>query len=106
MSPDSDGTKLARRLHDLRTQHWPSAGLTQSQLAKALQVSAPSISSWESVKAPKPPPIERLRAFARLFATERSIENGKLRVLDEHELTEAERLRANELEQELLSLHP
>jgi len=102
MSPDIAGSKLAHRLNELRAQH----GLTQSQLAKALQVSAPSISSWESAKAPKPPPVERLRAYARLFATERSTEGGKLRVLDEDELTDAERVRANELEQELLSLHP
>jgi transcriptional regulator with XRE-family HTH domain len=97
-----DSTRLAKRLHELRTTH----PLTQSQVAKALGVSAPSISSWESGKTPKPPPVERLRVYARLFATERSFERGHVRLLGEDELSEAERTRMRDLEQELLAMHP
>src|SRR5207249_8845886 len=58
-----------------------------------------SISSWESRNVP---PAQRLRAYARFFATRRSVESGRL--LDDDELTEDERARRSDLEQELLAL--
>jgi hypothetical protein len=50
--------------------------LTQNQLAKAFcvesKLASATVSSWESRTAPKIPPVSRLQAYARLFATPRS----------------------------------
>jgi transcriptional regulator with XRE-family HTH domain len=56
---------LAARLRDLRT----GAGLTQKDVGRALGVSVPLLSSWESGKAT--PPHVRLEAYARLFSYDR-----------------------------------
>src|SRR5579863_1878422 len=66
--------QLARRLRDLLEHQWPER-LTQAVLADAFgDVAAATVSSWENTVAPKLPPAERLKAYARFFATHRSIE--------------------------------
>ena len=70
--------QLAQRLRQLRQQQWPDARLTQEKLATAFSAEetlAPvTVSSWESVSSAKLPPRHRLRAYARFFATPRSVE--------------------------------
>ncbi|MFB9177346.1 helix-turn-helix transcriptional regulator [Dactylosporangium sucinum] len=91
---------MAHRLKSLRID----GALTQSQLAKALGVSPPLISSWETAGKPDLPPAIRINAYARLFCTDRSVSNGRVRMLDEDELDADERARRRELEEELLAL--
>jgi transcriptional regulator with XRE-family HTH domain len=99
---------LAQRLRDLRERCWPEAGLTQAALATALgsegRLSPATVSSWESPIAPKLPPRSRLLAYARFFATRRSIEGEQLRLLPLDELTPDERGIYEGLETELLTL--
>ena len=87
--------QLAQRLRDLREKSWPEAGLTQAALANALsseeRVSSATVSSWESLSSPKVPPRSRLTAYARFFATRRSVEADPPRLLALDELTDAER---------------
>ena len=109
MQPVGDPTRaLARRLRALRLQHWPDITITQPQLAAALggrkPISVSLVSSWESPKSPVIPPTERLTAYATFFASRRSLADAGFRLLDEDELTDEERTRRDELEQELLGL--
>lgn len=67
-------------------------------------VSVPTISSWESRTNPKPPPRQRLGAYASFFATERSVAQTPFRVLPTSQLTSEERTRRDKLFQELTSL--
>ena len=95
---------LARRLRELREERWPDLVLTQATMAEALGgLAVSTISSWESPNAP-PPPRRRLAAYATFFATRRSVEGGRYRVLAEHELEDAERTERNHLLTELLAL--
>jgi hypothetical protein len=99
---------LPQRLRELREETWPERPITQAQLAEAFaaerSTSVPLISSWESVSKPKLPPVPRLNAYARLFATERSVADGRCRLLKLDELAESERARYEELLDELTSL--
>jgi transcriptional regulator with XRE-family HTH domain len=100
--------RLAGRLRDLREREWSDANLTQAALAKALskeqRVAPATLSSWENVNNPKPPPAARLIAYARFFATRRSLAGGPhLLTLDE--LDSEERERFDQLEADLLELH-
>lgn len=95
---------LAQRLRALRERHWPRLTITQRQLAEALGVSVPLISSWENTTKPVTPPPERLIIYAAFFATRRSIDSRPFRVLADGEFTAEELLRRAELEQELLTL--
>ena len=103
----SQAVRLARALRDLRESHWPATELTQVQLAKALsmetKVAAPTISSWESPVNPKTPTAARLSAYARFFATRRSLD-GEPHLLPSSELTPDERETARTIEKKLLSL--
>ncbi|MEV4622998.1 helix-turn-helix transcriptional regulator [Asanoa sp. NPDC049573] len=101
MADDDAATALALRLRDLRLHQWPEP-VKQPQLARALGVSVPLISSWESRVGPKPPPAERLSAYARFFATPRSISDGRAGL--RNDLTPDEELHRQQLEEELLSL--
>ena len=96
--------QLASRLKHLR-QH--QSRLTQAELAAAFskegKMASVTISSWESLKSPKLPPVDRLRAYARFFATPRSIE-GQPRLLPFNELTQDEKKECEKLEAELLRL--
>jgi hypothetical protein len=99
--------QLARRLRQLRQQHWPDAGLTQDKLAKAFSaeetVAAATVSSWESLSLPKLPPRRRLLAYARFFATPRSVE-PEPKLLPLNQLTADEMAAYQNLEAELLGL--
>ncbi|MBT0767824.1 helix-turn-helix transcriptional regulator [Kineosporia sp. J2-2] len=61
--------------------------VTQRQLSQAMGLSNALISSWESGNAV--PPEERLRAYARFFSSNRSIE-GSVHLLPEDDLNEDE----------------
>jgi hypothetical protein len=99
--------ELAQRLRRLRQQHWPDVPLTQGALAKALggeePLAAATVSSWESPTSPKLPPRHRVVAYARFFATRKSVE-AEPRLLQLEELTEDERAAYDRLEIDLLRL--
>ena len=65
--PVAASQALARRLRELREREWPDAGLTQAMLAEAFsteeQVRPATVSSWESLTAPKVPPRTTVRSF-------------------------------------------
>jgi hypothetical protein len=96
--------QLAQRLRQLR-QHWPR--LTQDKLAAAFsaeeRLASATVSSWESLKSPKLPPPHRLRAYARFFATPRSVA-GEPTLFSLDELAQDEKRACEELEEELLRL--
>ena len=96
--------QLASRLKQLR-QH--QSGLTQAELAAAFakegKLAPVTVSSWESLKSPKLPPVKRLRAYARFFATPRSVE-GQPKLLPFNDLTQDEKKECEKLEVELLRL--
>jgi len=100
--------RLAQRLRDLRENRWPEVGLTQAALAKALSteehLSSATVSSWENSTSPKLPPRSRLTAYARFFATRRSVEEDLPRLLPQDALTADERSAYEALEAELLML--
>lgn len=106
-APPAAGAALAKRLRELRHSGFPGARLTQRQLARALSADEPvadaTLSSWENVRAPALPPHGRLRAYARFFATERSLA-GEPHLVPLGELNTAEQQARQELEQELFSL--
>jgi transcriptional regulator with XRE-family HTH domain len=86
----------------LRTETWPGKRIKQSDLAQALDASAPLISSWEGGKAV--PPLERLDAYARFFATEKSVAKRPFGLVGDAQLTDEERLRRDDLYRELTGL--
>jgi len=98
--------RLARTLRELR-ESTPGSELTQAQLAKALsaesRVASATLSSWESLTNPKTPTASRLSAYARFFATHRSLD-PEPHLLTEEELTPDELERFHELEAELLGI--
>lgn len=97
--------RLALRLRELREQHWPGVRVTQAMLAAAFgDIAPPTVSSWESTTAPKVPPRERLLAYARFFATQRSVEGKDPRLLPLDSLSDDEKAACRTLEKELLSL--
>ncbi|GIF69588.1 hypothetical protein Ais01nite_76230 [Asanoa ishikariensis] len=100
MAGDSDpGQTLAARLRALRSSEWPEQ-VKQHQVARALGVSVPLVSSWERAEAV--PPAERIIAYAHFFATSRSIEDGRAALRDDLSTDEQTRRRA--LEDELTAL--
>jgi transcriptional regulator with XRE-family HTH domain len=92
--------RLARRLRELRKE----LDLTQPQVARALRVSVPLISSWESEKAPELPPVDRLSAYATAFATEAAESGPRWRPGSVDNLSPTERNRQEQLTKELLGL--
>jgi hypothetical protein len=101
---DADAVALARRLREIREGGLFGERVTQTALAKALGATGPLISSWERIDAPTTPPAERLRGYARFFATSRSLEGGRPRMLPDDQLTPPELTALGTLEQELLGL--
>ncbi len=99
--------ELAQRLRRLRQEHWPDVRLTQGALARALggdeSLAAATVSSWENPSSPKLPPRDRVIAYARFFATRRSVEDEP-RLIPVDTLTDEERRVYQELEAELLEL--
>lgn len=96
--------RLAERLRSLRVQGWPGRSVTQRQIAQALGASAPLVSSWESPVSGALPPLERLDAYARFFATERSIQSEPARLLEVADLDEDEEMTRKSLLVELTAL--
>jgi transcriptional regulator with XRE-family HTH domain len=94
---------LAQRLRELRTG-WAGIVVTQRQLAEAIGVSVPLISSWESTTTPAVPSEGWLQAYARFFATERSMAGDKPRLLELRELTDEEEQARRALVDELVEL--
>jgi transcriptional regulator with XRE-family HTH domain len=100
-----ESAALARRLREMREATWPDVTITQSTLARALGgVAVSTISAWENPNSTNAPPRRRLAAYATFFATRRSLDGEKPRVLHEDELTEAERAERDRLLDELQSL--
>lgn len=95
---------LARRLRELRERQWPGVRITQGMLAEALGGSTPLVSGWESTTNTSVPPAGRLLAYATVFATRRSVQEGQVHVLPEQELTDDERAARDALHRELLDL--
>jgi len=95
---------FARRLRALREQHWPGRKVKQSQLARALSASVPSISSWESPTNPKVPPESRVEDIATFFASPRSLDGQVSHLLSLDEMTEQERAGRQKLLEELTRL--
>jgi hypothetical protein len=110
VSPEAQ--RLARRLRHLRLNEWPDARLTQAKLAKAFSGEEPlqpaTVSSWESATTPKLPPRHRLQAYARFFATQRSLDAASPKpspkLLPFAALTPDELAKYSKLEKELLGL--
>jgi hypothetical protein len=101
-------SQLAGRLRELREESWRDYQLTQAMLASALadggSLASATVSSWESQVSPKLPPQERLIAYARFFATRRSVEGAKPHLLPLDDLTDEENEAREALEDELLTL--
>lgn len=99
---------LARRLRSLRLQHWLEMRLTQATLAEALggegRLSPAVVSSWESNSSPKLPSRNHLEAYARFFATHRSVEGASAQLLSLRDLADDEREAYEELKAELFTL--
>jgi len=110
VAPDRTGgrTALARSLRDLRLNRWPGRTVPQRTLAEALGGAKPLslslISSWENENNPTAPPMVRLRDYATFFSTERSIGEGRGRLLADDELDTGEREARDGLYQQLLAL--
>ncbi|MGH3613970.1 MAG: XRE family transcriptional regulator [Pseudonocardia sp.] len=100
--------RLATRLRQLREHEWQDVTLTQAQLATALsaqsKVASATLSTWENVNNPKTPTTARLSAYARFFATRRSLD-GKPHLIAADDLRPDERVRFEQLEEELYELH-
>src|SRR5689334_24521253 len=96
---------MARRLRALRLEEWPGVTVTQPQLAAALGVSPPLISAWENEDKPTLVPTSRLVAVARFFASPRSLNGKRARLLDDRDMTSDERVRRDQLQAELMALH-
>lgn len=106
MSPSSPALlQLAQRLRELREKQWLDFKLTQTVLANALGSASPAtVSSWENPVAPKLPPSEKLLAYARFFATRRSIEAEQPVLLPIESFSDDEMSTYDDLETELLGL--
>jgi hypothetical protein len=99
---------LAKRLRELRLSGFSDARLTQGELAQALgaeeAVGISTLSAWENSRTPTLPSRSRLSAYARLFATRRSLEDPRPHLVSLAELTPAEHEAYQELERELFRL--
>jgi len=91
---------LAKRLRTLREQ----ANLTQAQLGHVLGLSDATISSWEGTDQRRMPQPDHLRTYAHFFATRRSWDGGRPRLLADADLGDGERDQRVTLERELLAL--
>lgn len=95
---------LAQRLRALREDRWPGRRITQPELARALGVSVPLISSWESQAKPRTPPPGRLDVIAEVFASPRSFDTTPPRAVSPQDMNDGERQAMNELKRELAQL--
>ena len=105
--PSAGGrAELAHRLVELRQRRWDKV-VPQRVLAEALgsgskPLAQSLISGWE--KGTVVPPARRLREIATFFSTQRSVAGGRARLLQDHELTPAEKETRDELYEELTAL--
>jgi len=91
---------LALRLRELRKRR----GITQAQLAKALDVSVAAVSSWESETNTLVPTDNRIVELSTLYASERRRPDDSVAVLPDEQLTAQERSRRDTLMTELSQL--
>jgi transcriptional regulator with XRE-family HTH domain len=98
------GERLSARLRRLRAEGFAELPVKQKALAAAFRVSVPLISSWENGNAV--PSEEWLRAYARFFASPRSMAGGHPVLLDVEQLTTEEHQRYKHLLRELIGLRP
>ena len=105
MQPVPPPALLALRLRQLRQQ---SPRLTQRKLADAFDaeesLSSATVSSWESLTQPKLPPPHRIDAYARFFATPRSLIPKQPKLFAFNELNPEEKKVYEILNAELLEL--
>ena len=108
MNEEDPRIALARHLRELREAGLAGKKITQLDLARALgrdkPVSVPLISSYESRTKPQIIPTGRLDDYAALFATPRSFENDRLRIIDRADMTEDERRAVTSLRGDLIAL--
>lgn len=104
MNDEDSRQALARRLRALREGHWPGKKVNQDQLAKALSVSVPLISSWESRTNPTVPPKSRIEDISTFFSSPRSFDGQVGRLLSPDEMDTQERAAREKLLQELAQL--
>ncbi|GID94502.1 helix-turn-helix domain-containing protein [Amorphoplanes digitatis] len=97
-----DGKRLGARLRALRETGFADRAVTQGVVASALGRSVPLVSSWEKGKAQ--PSEEWLNAYARFFASPRSLADGHPRLLTRQDLRDDELDRFEDLFRELLQL--
>jgi hypothetical protein len=106
---DASRLALARRLRALREQRWPDLRVTQLQIAEAFgdgrPLSMSLISSWESTRKPVAPPRSRLSQYATFFASRRSVEGPRARLLMPGEMTPHELAERGRLYDELMRLY-
>ena len=99
---------LAKRLRELRVSRFPDVKLTQAQLAMALsedeKVGVSTLSAWENTSTVTLPPPSRISAYARFFATARSVEPMPPRLIPLADLTPEEDQARERLESELFQL--
>jgi hypothetical protein len=99
---------LARRLRELREAGLAGKKITQPELAGALgrgrPVSVPLISSYESRTKPQIIPPSRLDDYAALFATPRSFDADRLRIVDRADMSEDELQAMTSLRNDLIAL--
>lgn len=96
--------ELAQRLRALRLSTFDGLAVKQSQLAGALRVSVALISSWEKESAPVTPGEPHLRRYAQFFASRRSLQDGRPRLLPDGELTVEEAAVRQGIEDDLVRL--
>lgn len=104
MSDQDPRRAMAQRLRTLRETSWPGRKVNQSQLADALSVSVPLVSSWESPNNPKVPPKSRIEDIATFFASPKSFDGHAGHLLRPDEMTAQERAEKQKLLEELTRL--
>jgi hypothetical protein len=95
--------ELSNRLRELLQAGFETP-VQQNDVAAALDRSEGLISSWIRRLNPVTPPEAQLRSWARLFATPRSREAGRVRLVPVENLTPEEIERFRALEAELLAM--
>lgn len=98
---DQPRRRLAGRLRELRSA-WDDMTVTQRQVADALGASPGLVSSWENAVAI--PPEDRLKGYARMFATRRSVQGARAQLIPADDLTPDEELWRQQLVDELVTL--
>src|SRR4051812_6760437 len=94
-------TRLSARLRELRMEGWTGHPITQSRVAEAIGVTAPSVSAYENgVRLPH----RHLRDYAAFFASPRWGDPTAPRRAAPDDLTDEERRTFEDLHSELLEL--